>query len=234
MSTPHRPALKSSPQPGRRRWRSWWRCSCWAGVRRWPGVVAAGGAGRRPARATGRERRRVDAQREVIEELQQRVATLSRSDQISRDANTRRAGHRWPNATRKSPGLRADVAFYERLVGGSGPAPGPGVHEARLCRRGGAAAWHYHGHPDPEPQSRRVSKGEMRFAVEGVRGGKLSTVAGTNCCRSRRRPGKNISFRYFQQLGGQRDAAARVHPAAGAGSRCKATARPSNRRSPGR
>ena len=72
--------------------------------------VLAGGAGddATPAQLRAQLRR--------IESLEQQVATLSRSDQISRDAN-RDLQATLSERDEEIAGLRADVAFYERFVG---------------------------------------------------------------------------------------------------------------------
>src|SRR5687767_9971485 len=58
-----------------------------------------------------------------LRELRQQVATLKRSDQISRNANI---GLQTTLAEREEEvsGLRADVDFYERLVGSTGQRQG--------------------------------------------------------------------------------------------------------------
>src|SRR3546814_9186323 len=67
-----------------------------------------------PADATARPR----DQRAQVEALEQQVATLKRSDQISRDANRDLQGT-LAERDEEIAGLRADVAFYERFVGRS-------------------------------------------------------------------------------------------------------------------
>src|SRR3546814_12474943 len=63
-----------------------------------------------PADATARPR----DQRAQVEALEQQVATLKRSDQISRDANRDLQGT-LAERDEEIAGLRADVAFYERF-----------------------------------------------------------------------------------------------------------------------
>jgi hypothetical protein len=45
-----------------------------------------------------------------------------------------------------------------------------------------------------------ISKGQMRFVVDGVRGGKLATLGWDELTQAQNAPGKPFSFRYFQQL----------------------------------
>src|SRR5699024_2448699 len=61
---------------------------------------------------------------------QQKNATLARSDQISRDANRELQGA-LAARDEEIAGLRADVAFYERLVGSTAQRRGLNVHAIR-------------------------------------------------------------------------------------------------------
>ncbi|MFX5839876.1 DUF6776 family protein, partial [Acinetobacter baumannii] len=73
--------------------------------------------------------------------LQQKLATLARSDQISREAN-RDLQSTLAERDEEIAGLRADVAFYERLVGATAQPKGLAVHAAEF-RREGAGTWRY-------------------------------------------------------------------------------------------
>src|SRR5262245_33755438 len=72
------------------------------------------------------------------EQLRQRVATLTRSDQISRDANRDLQGA-IADRDEEVAGLRADVAFYERLVGATSQRRGLSVHALRVQAQKGPA-----------------------------------------------------------------------------------------------
>ena len=133
-----------------------------------------------------------------LRELRQQVATLKRSDQISRNANI---GLQTTLAEREEEvsGLRADVDFYERLVGSTGQRQGLRVHEARFSPETGGT-WHYTVVLTQNLNRGAISKGGMRFAVEGVRAGKLQTIKWDELLQKDKAPAKPFSFRYFQQL----------------------------------
>lgn len=158
----------------------------WAG----PGDVLPGSA-----RAGSRELRE---QRAQLKDLRQQVATLKRSDQISRNANAQLQLSLTEREEEVS-GLRADVDFYERLVGSTGQRQGLRVHEARFTPES-AGTWHYTVTLTQNLNRGAISKGTMRFVVDGVRGGKLSTVGWDELLQAPKAPGKPFSFRYFQQL----------------------------------
>jgi len=133
-----------------------------------------------------------------VAKLRQQVATLKRSDQISRNANI---GLQQTLAEREEEvsGLRADVDFYERLVGSTGQRQGLRVHEVKFEQEAGGT-WHYTVTLTQNLNRGAISKGGMRFAVEGVRAGKLERVAWDELLQKKDAPAKPFSFRYFQQI----------------------------------
>lgn len=135
-----------------------------------------------------------------LKALQQRESTLARSDQISRAAN---ADVQATLAERDEEiaGLRADVAFYERLVGATSPRKGLNVHVAEFESESGGS-WRYQIMLTQTLNRGAISQGQMRFSVEGVRDGKLAAVAWDELHQQRAAPGQGYSFRYFQQLDG--------------------------------
>lgn len=142
--------------------------------------------------------RQLEEQGGVIKELRQQVATFKRSDQISRNANIELQSTLAEREEEVS-GLRADVDFYERLVGSTGQRQGLRVHDAKFTPESGGT-WHYTVTLTQNLNRGAISKGTMRFAVEGVRGGKLSTIKWDELLQKPDAPAKPFSFRYFQQL----------------------------------
>lgn len=144
--------------------------------------------------------RLVAQQRGQIEELQQRQATLEASDRISRAANTEvqaSLGER----DEEIAGLRADVAFYERLVGATSQRKGLNAHSVEFSPES-AGSWHYSVVLTQNLNRGAISQGQMRFSVEGVKDGKLATVSWDDLHQRKAVPGQDYSFRYFQQLDG--------------------------------
>jgi len=133
-----------------------------------------------------------------LRKLRQQVTTLKRSDQISRNANI---GLQQTLAEREEEvsGLRADVDFYERLVGSTGQRQGLRVHEVKFEQEAGGT-WHYTVTLTQNLNRGAISKGGMRFAVEGVRAGKLERIKWDDLLQKKNAPAKAFSFRYFQQI----------------------------------
>jgi hypothetical protein len=151
-----------------------------------------------PSAGASASRRGDDATASELRDLRQQVATLKRSDQISRNANTELQST-LADREEQISGLRADVDFYERLVGSTGQRRGLNAHEAVFTPES-AGTWHYTITLTQNLNRGAISKGTMRFVVDGVRGGKLVTIPWADLLRQPNAPGKPFSFRYFQQL----------------------------------
>lgn len=134
------------------------------------------------------------------EELRQRQATLEASDKISRAATTEVQAS-LAQREEEIAGLRADVAFYERLVGATGQRKGLNTHSVEFSAEA-AGSWHYNVVLTQNLNRGAVSQGQMRLAVEGVKGGKLVTLGWDELHQHKDAPGQAYSFRYFQRLEG--------------------------------
>ena len=134
------------------------------------------------------------------EQLRQRVATLTRSDQISRDANRDLQGA-IADRDEEIAGLRADVAFYERLVGATAQRHGLAVHALRMQQQAGPA-WHFTSTLTQNLNRGAISEGVLTMSVEGTRAGKLQKLAWTDLRQQSAAPGVVYSFKYFQQIEG--------------------------------
>ena len=156
--------------------------------------VLAGGAGddTTPAQLRAQQRR--------IESLEQQVATLSRSDQISRDAN-RDLQATLSERDEEIAGLRADVAFYERFVGATAQRRGLSVHELTLQPQD-EQAWHFTATLTQNLNRGAVNAGRLLVSVEGTEAGKLRRLAWSDLRQQPNAPGVPYSFKYFQQVEG--------------------------------
>ena len=172
------------------------------------GVLVGGGAAwnlRKPEAGSPAARiaeveKRLREQQVVVDEFQQRVATLTRSDQISRDAN-RDVQAMLAEKDEQIAGLRADVAFYERFVGSGGERKGLSVHSAEFAPEAGGT-WRYQIVLTQSLNRGALSQGEMEFEIEGVQAGKLATLKWDTLQQTQDAPGQKYAFRYFQRLGG--------------------------------
>ena len=174
----------------------------------WQVLSPASGDPRAQLSTTRRENRRLQ---DELEQLQQRVATLNRSDQISRDANRDLQGT-LADRDEEIAGLRADVAFYERLVGATAQRRGLSVHALRMQAQTGPA-WHFTTTLTQNLNRGAVSDGTLTLAVEGTREGKLQRLGWSDLRQQTSAPGVPYSFKYFQQVEGDVFLPAGVTPA---------------------
>lgn len=177
--------------------RGWWLPLAWLAslVLVWFWASSGGDAGLPTPSGGGASRAALQAK---IDDLSQQVATLRRSDQISRNANLELQGT-LADREEEISGLRADIDFYERLVGSTGQRHGLSVHQALFAPEPGGA-WHYTVTLTQNINRGSITKGTMRLAVEGVRAGKLTTIGWDELKQKANAPGQPFSFRYFQQV----------------------------------
>lgn len=140
------------------------------------------------------------AQARRLQELEQQVATLSRSDQITRDAN-RDLQTTLAERDEEIAGLRADVAFYERFVGATGQRRGLAVHELKLQAQTDQA-WHFTATLTQNLNRGAVNAGRLTVSVEGTRDGRLQRLAWSDLRQQPNAPGMAYSFKYFQEIEG--------------------------------
>jgi hypothetical protein len=144
--------------------------------------------------------RQLGAQGRQLAELEQRVATLSRSDQISREA-MRDLQNTLAERDEEIAALRADVDFYERFVGSTAQRRGLTVHELKLQPRGDNV-WHFTATLTQNLNRGVVNNGELSLSVEGTLGGRLQRLDWPSLRQQADAEGIDYSFRYFQQVEG--------------------------------
>ena len=143
---------------------------------------------------------RLRSQASHIDALEQEVATLKRSDQISRQANTDPQGT-LAERDEEIASLRADIAFYERFVGATAQRRGLAVHELQLQPQTDQA-WRFTATLTQNLNRGAVNAGQLKIAVEGTRDGKLQKLAWDELRQQPSAPGVPYSFKYFQQVEG--------------------------------
>ena len=140
------------------------------------------------------------AQQDQVAKLEQQVATLSRSDQISREANRDLQGT-LAERDEEIAGLRADVAFYERFVGPTAQRHGLAVHALQLQPQNDQS-WHFTATLTQNLNRGAVNAGRLQVAVEGTRAGKLLKLSWSDLRQQPSEPGLAYSFKYFQRVEG--------------------------------
>jgi hypothetical protein len=132
--------------------------------------------------------------------LSQDIATLRRSDQISREAN-RDLQRTLAERDEEIAGLRADVAFYERFVGATAQRRGLSVHDLEMQLQSGDA-WHFVATLTQNLNRGAVNTGRLTLSVEGTRNERMERLPWTRLRQENNAPGAPYSFKYFQQVEG--------------------------------
>lgn len=133
-----------------------------------------------------------------IEALQQRIATLEQSDQVSRAAN---ADLQKTLAERDEEiaGLQADVAFYERFVGATGQRRGLAVHALELRSRT-PGVWQFTVTLTQSLNRGEENVGSLTLQVEGSHDGRMQQLDWAALRQQPDPKGVPYAFRYFQRL----------------------------------
>ncbi|MGA7437127.1 MAG: DUF6776 family protein [Luteibacter sp.] len=134
------------------------------------------------------------------DDLRQQVANLQRADQVA-DIATKELKKNLAERDEEISGLRTDLAFYSRLVGGTGQRDGLKIQGARVTAVPGMpSAWNLVVTLTQNARRGDLVKGNLSMAVEGIQGSKVATLQGAALGQSAASTGIPFSFKYFQQV----------------------------------
>jgi len=137
------------------------------------------------------------------EDLRQQVANLQRSAQVA-DVAAKELKRNLAERDEEISGLRTDLAFYSRLVGGGGgQRDGLKIQGARSTPvKGAANAWNLVVTLTQNARRGEAVEGSLKFAVEGIQGNKVATLEGPALGQGAQSTNLPFSFKYFQQIQG--------------------------------
>lgn len=147
-----------------------------------------------------RNTRTVTDLQEQNEALKARVSVVQRAEQVAKVAleDLRRSlGER----DEEIASLRADLAFYGRLVGGT-RREGLAVHDLRLTPVAGSRAWNFVATLTQNIKRGQDIRGRLTLSVEGVKDGKLTTLDWKSLVDAGAASGIEYGFKYFEQVKG--------------------------------
>jgi hypothetical protein len=98
--------------------------------------------------------------------------------------------------------LKQEQAFYARLIGIDGDRSGLGVHSIALTPVAGTDAWNFVATLVNTAEDADAARGTLTLAVEGVRSGKLVTMAWPALAGAGGKDGVPFGFKFFQQVRG--------------------------------
>ena len=131
--------------------------------------------------------------------LKMRIVVLERSEQVAKAALTE-LQQTLRDREEEIAGVRADLAFYGRLVGGA-KREGLAVHALSLKRVADSRAWNFSATLTQNFKRGQEIKGRLALSVEGIAGGKLQTLDWSSL-RQGQSSGIEYGFKYFQQVSG--------------------------------
>lgn len=134
-----------------------------------------------------------------LDNLRQRNVILKRSDDISREAN-QQLQRDIAERDERIASLEADVAFYERLVGGSAQRQGLSIHSLGLQAEP-SGAWLFRLTLTQNVKKTQLSRGRARLSIEGVQGGQMRELGWADLTQEDT-PTLEFAFKYFQQVEG--------------------------------
>lgn len=132
--------------------------------------------------------------------LKGRESMLRRSEQVARIALEdlqRTLGDRQEEIA----GLRADLAFYGRLVGGA-RKEGLAIQALRLRPVADSRAWNFAVTLTQNIKRDKDVEGDVQISIDGVVAGKLTSMDWKSLQQRDPAPGIGYRFKYFQQVRG--------------------------------
>lgn len=146
------------------------------------------------------ERDRIGALTSENDALRQRVVVLERSEMI---AKTALADVQQTLSARAEEidTLRADLAFYGRLVGGQ-QREGLAVHAIRIRPVNESNAWNFDVTLTQNFKRGQQTRGRLTLTVDGIQDEKLRSLDWAQLTQSPSADGIAYDFRYFEQVSG--------------------------------
>ncbi len=135
------------------------------------------------------------------EDLQNQLAVLQRDRQVSQIAD-RLLQKNLAERDEEIRSLRADQAFYSKLIGADARPGGLTVHGVTLKPVAKTRAWNFTVTLTHSAEGAREIQGMLNLAVEGVRADKLTTLDWPTLAGPNAGAGLPFDFKYFQQVQG--------------------------------
>ena len=135
-----------------------------------------------------------------VQALKSRIAVLERSEQVAKAALLELQGT-LRDREEEIAGVRADLAFYGRLVGGA-KREGLAVHALTLEPVPESKAWNFHVTLTQNFKRGSETRGRLSLAVSGISNGKLETLDWNLLSQQQGSSGIEYAFKYFQQIDG--------------------------------
>lgn len=136
-----------------------------------------------------------------VNELKQQVANLQRAAQVNEVA-TRSLRGTLAQREEELNGLRTDLGFYSRLVGGDAQRQGLKLQEVKLQPITGSRGWNLDLSLTQNARRGDEVSGNALVSVEGLRGDQVARLDWPELGDADQKDGLPFRFTYFQQLHG--------------------------------
>lgn len=136
---------------------------------------------------------------EALEEIKQKLSISERSDQVSRSANDM-LRQQLTASEEEIAALRADLAFYQRLMGGKAPRQGLTVQQLALRRIGDGNGYEIRATLTQNLRKGETTSGSAGIRVEGMLKGSLKSFEWSELAQRKPPQAPEFSFKYFQEL----------------------------------
>ncbi|PWK92389.1 DUF6776 family protein [Fulvimonas soli] len=195
---PPRYVVRTHDDEASRRRRRWWLGAAWLGSLALT-VALTAAAGWRDAAPAGGDRRALARLAAENEDLKQQLANLQRSQQVNEIATKALRGT-LAEREEEINGLRTDLGFYARLVGGDAQRQGLKVQEVHLQPVAGSTGWNLTASLTQNARRGEEVAGLLTLSVEGLRGDKVVQLDWPTLGDLAQKDGVPFRFKYFQQL----------------------------------
>jgi hypothetical protein len=155
----------------------------------------------RHASSSVSSQRQQGTQQQQLDDLRQQIANLQRSAQVD-DVATRSLRGTLAQREEEISGLRADLGFYSRLVGGDAQRQGLKLQEVKLRPITGSRGWNLDLSLTQNAKRGDETTGNVTASVEGLRDDKVVQLDWAALGDAAQKDGLPFRFMYFQQLQG--------------------------------
>ncbi|WNL46513.1 hypothetical protein RKE25_02430 [Dyella sp. BiH032] len=162
-------------------------------------VVLVTGLVVRRATPAATEHRQIQSLKVENDDLKQQVSNLQRAAQVNEIAD-RSLRNTIAEREEEISGLRADLDFYGRLVGGDAQRGGLRVQDIRLQPIEGTHGWNLTVSLTQNAKRGEETSGTVLISIEGLRGDKVTRLEWPALGDTAQKDGLPFRLKYFQEL----------------------------------
>ena len=142
-----------------------------------------------------------DAVQQQLESTRQQLALAQRGDQVTRGANDQLRGE-FVALQDELVALRADIEFYQRLLGAAGAGNGLAVHGLRLEHTASPLVYRFELTLSQNLKKAQIVAGRAELSIDGLEGNRARTLDVSSMDLAGADGKLGFEFKYFQLLRG--------------------------------